>query len=253
MNFISAIHTTAFTVLRKQHESTAGDSNKLLFEQICEVSFHYVTSTKCISQNSRLQNVPADKYIASFIELCKAFWSILVCYYQITNWHQNAAPTETSDTNSTHPPNQPRSSSSSPLDEYTQQKFRNGQIRLWNDIQSKCCVYLASAKLHQLKYEQFIQVLSIVQRLKKVGGEFCSGSGGSTSATNNEHSASLMEAVRVQSIAFFQRYHALSLEEICLFVDNEAWMPVASFSSVLQLQVRFGVCLSYESPIEFRI
>lgn len=38
MNFISAIHTTAFTVLRKQNEPNAGDSNKLLFEQICEVS-----------------------------------------------------------------------------------------------------------------------------------------------------------------------------------------------------------------------
>lgn len=110
-------------------------------------------------------------------------------------------------------------------------------MRLWNDIQSKCCVFLASAKLHQLKYEQFIQVLSIVQRLKKVGGEFCSGTAGAaTTSGGGEHSASLLEAMRTQSIEFFQRYHAASLEEICLFVDNESWMPVASFSSVLQLQ-----------------
>lgn len=111
-------------------------------------------------------------------------------------------------------------------DEYIQQKFKNGQSRIWNDIQSKCCVYLASTKLHNLKYEQFIQVLSIVQRLKKVGVEF-----------SGEQSGNLMESMRAQSIQFFKRYHAASLEEICLFLHNEAWVPVNSFSSVLQLQV----------------
>lgn len=148
-----------------------------------------------------------------------------MCYYQITNWHQNAILTDRETTNKAPP-----TDASPPVDEYVQQKFRSGQSRLWNDIQSKCCVFLSSTKLHQLKYEQFIQVLSIVQRLKKVGGEFCGDS------NPNVHSANLMDAMRTQSVAFFQRYHAASLEEICLFVDNEAWMPVASFSSVLQLQ-----------------
>lgn len=112
-----------------------------------------------------------------------------------------------------------------PNDEYIQQKFKNGQSRIWNDIQSKICVYLSSSKLHTLKYEQFIQVLSIVQRLKKVGMEFC-----------GESSANLLDSMKVQSVAFFRRYHAASLEEICLFLDNEAWMPINSFSTVLQLQ-----------------
>lgn len=71
-------------------------------------------------------------------------------------------------------------------------------------------------------------MLSIVQRLKKVGIEFC-----------GEQSTNLMESMRAQSMAFFKRYHAASLEEICLFLDNEAWVPVMSFSSVLQLQVIF--------------
>lgn len=79
--------------------------------------------------------------------------------------------------------------------------------------------------MHTLKYEQFIQVLSIVQRLRKVGKEF-----------SNEPSTNLMECMKSQSIQFFQRYHAACLEEVCLFLDNEAWMPVNSFSSLIQLQ-----------------
>lgn len=158
--------------------------------------------------------------------MCKSFWSILVCYYQVTMWHQNVNLFE-KDLIATSATSAVLSESTTNYDEYIQQKFKNGQSRIWNDIQSKCCVYLASTKLHNLKYEQFIQVLSIVQRLKKVGIEFC-----------GEQSANLMESMRLQSMSFFKRYHASSLEEICLFLDNEAWVPVASFSSIVQLQVR---------------
>lgn len=38
MNFISAIHTTAFTVLRNHNEPSADErQQKMLFEQMCEV------------------------------------------------------------------------------------------------------------------------------------------------------------------------------------------------------------------------
>lgn len=68
-------------------------------------------------------------------------------------------------------------------------------------------------------------MLSIVQRLRKVGMEFC-----------NEPSALLMESMKSQSVQFFHRYHKSSLDEIRLFLDNEAWMPVHSFSNLIQLQ-----------------
>lgn len=109
---------------------------------------------------------------------------------------------------------------------YIQQKFKSGYSRIWNDIQSKLSVFLStSPTLHTLKYEQFIQVLSIVQRLRKVGMEFC-----------NEQSTLLMESMKSQSVQFFQRYHKSSLDEIRLFLDNEAWMPVHSFTNLIQLQ-----------------
>lgn len=37
MNFISAIHTTAFTVVRNHNEQNPDDKLKMLFEQMCEV------------------------------------------------------------------------------------------------------------------------------------------------------------------------------------------------------------------------
>lgn len=49
-------------------------------------------------------------------------------------------------------------------DEYIQEKLKKGQNRIWNDIQAKICIYITSAKIHQLKYDHFIQILSIVQR-----------------------------------------------------------------------------------------
>lgn len=139
-------------------------------------------------------------------------------YYQVTLWHQNANTNEGKHViNSINTPEQL---------EYIQQKFKTGYARIWNDIQSKICTYLSnSTTLHTLKYEQFIQVLSIVQRLRKVGKEF-----------SNESSNNLMECMRAQSLQFFQRYHTSCLEEVCLFLDNEAWMPVNSFSNLVQLQ-----------------
>lgn len=47
MNFISAIHTTAFTVLREHSEQNADDKQKVLFEQMCEVST-YINIYLCV-------------------------------------------------------------------------------------------------------------------------------------------------------------------------------------------------------------
>uniref|UniRef100_A0A1B0GNL0 Syndetin C-terminal domain-containing protein n=1 Tax=Phlebotomus papatasi TaxID=29031 RepID=A0A1B0GNL0_PHLPP len=45
-----------------------------------------------------------------------------------------------------------------------------------------------------------------------------------------------MDSMKNQSVEFFKRYHSACLEEISLFLDNEAWVCVNSFSSVSQLQ-----------------
>lgn len=163
------------------------------------------------------QSISSERFIPCLIKLCKSFWCILVCYYQVALWHHN-----------TRLPKPIELDAKIDIEQnaYVQQKFKTGYSRIWNDIQSKLSVFLStSPTLHTLRYEQFIQVLSIVQRLRKVGMEFC-----------NEQSTLLMESMRSQSIQFFHRYHKSSLDEIRLFLDNEAWMPVHSFTNLIQLQ-----------------
>lgn len=154
------------------------------------------------------------------IKLCKSFWCILVCYYQVALWHKSARSIKTYNNTAA------AAADEDAQNEYIQTRFDAGYSRIWDEIQKKMSVYLShSRKLHTLKYEQFIQVLSIVQRLCKVGMEFCS-----------EPSTILMDSMKSQSTQFFQRYHLMCLDEIRLFLDNEAWMPVHSFSDLLQLQ-----------------
>ncbi|XP_055551222.1 syndetin [Wyeomyia smithii] len=200
MNFISSIHTAAFTVL-KQHMEASLEQTKLTFEQMCET-------------------VPSDKYIHCLTDLCRAFWKILVSYYQVRCWHQHQKLYEKG-----REAQQAINQDGSFHEEYIQQKLESGQFRLWNDVQAKICVFIGTTKLSALKYEYFIQILAIVQRLKKVGIEFC-----------DDPSAKLMEHMQRQSVDFFRRYHTSCLEEIGLFLDHEVWVPIGSFTDLSQLQ-----------------
>jgi len=204
MNFISAIHTSAFNVL-KEHLDQISSDQKLLFEQMCEC-LSYENLPNCLNR------------------LCKSFWRILTCYYQVKLWHQNYKLYK----------NQEQTTTASDIkekdnetfnDEYIQEKMKKGQIRIWSDIQAKMTIFISSTKLSQLKYESFIQILSIVQRMKKVGYEFC-----------DDNSQKMLDAMKNQCIEFFKRYHVTCLDEINLFIEHEVWVQVQCFNSVLQLQ-----------------
>ena len=47
---------------------------------------------------------------------------------------------------------------------YIKQKLESGLGRIWADVQQKVKVYLLSSDIGHFKYEEFIQVLSIVNR-----------------------------------------------------------------------------------------
>lgn len=199
MNFISATHTIAFNVLKENLDQVPNDQ-KLLFEQMCE-------------------HVLLDNLVPCLTQLSKSFWKILVCYHQVKLWHQNYKLFKS---------NQPTTSKDHEdllNDEYIHEKLRKGQIRIWSDIQAKICIFISSTKLSHLKYENFIQVLSIVQRMKKVGNEFC-----------DDNSQKMIESMKGQSVEFFKRYHVSCLDEVNLFIEHEIWIQVQSFSSITQLQ-----------------
>ena len=47
---------------------------------------------------------------------------------------------------------------------YVRQKLEHGRSRIWGDVQQKVRVYLLSTDLSYFKYDEFIQVLDIVNR-----------------------------------------------------------------------------------------
>lgn len=197
MNFVSSIHTSAFNVLKENLDQVVSDQ-KLLFEQMCE-------------------NLSLDNITNCITQLCKAFWRILVSYYQVKMWHQNYKLYNKDENN--------ENTDSTFNDEYFQEKLKKGESRIWSDVQAKMTVFITSTKVSHLKYENFIQVLSVVQRMKKVGYEFC-----------EDNSNKMLDAMKSKSIEFFQRYHAACLDEINLFLDHEIWIQVHALNSVLQLQ-----------------
>lgn len=65
-----------------------------------------------------------------------------------------------------------------------------------------------------------------------MGEEFCSSK-----------SEDLSESIRKQSVCYFKSYHAQRLDELKIFMENEAWeiCPVKPTFNVVQLQVEYVV------------
>ncbi|XP_055374650.1 syndetin [Condylostylus longicornis] len=195
LNFISAIHVSYLQVVKKFVSASVLDSQQNeIYEDFCE-------------------KVPHEKYLICLVDLCKCTWNILKSYYQIISWHQNLDLVNDKLLD--------EEQNKSILD-----KLNNGKLRIWNDVQAKICRYLSSTQLKNLKYEQFIQALSIVRKLQKVGFEFCE---------DEKCSDKLINTIHLQSLEFFEKYHAKVVNEIILFFENESWLPV-EFCSVLELQ-----------------
>lgn len=70
----------------------------------------------------------------------------------------------------------------------------------------------------------------ITYRLSQIGEDLC-GSG----------SEEMASSIRTQCSNYFKRYHATKLDDLRVFLENEAWTPcpVRSDFSVLHLQVSY--------------
>lgn len=111
--------------------------------------------------------------------------------------------------------------------QYIKKKLENGLSRVWHDVQSKVSAYLLNSDLAWYKFEQFVQVLSVVHRLIEVGEEFC-----------GSKSEELQDSIKKQSYNYFKNYHQTRLEELKIFLENESWeaCPVKTKFDILQLQ-----------------
>lgn len=134
MHFTVAIYNTAISTI---HVYAGGDV-KREYEQLC-------------------QAVPREKCVACLTELCKSLWTILSSYYLIANWHnaqedKAECKSDVKDLEATF------------SKQYIKHKLENSMVRVWHDVEMKISVYLMNADLTYIKFEQFVQVLGIVNR-----------------------------------------------------------------------------------------
>ncbi|XP_018366390.1 PREDICTED: syndetin [Trachymyrmex cornetzi] len=196
MHFTAAIHNTAFAVIHRY----AGGDVKRQYKQLC-------------------QAVPREACIACLTELCKSLWTILNSYHLIVNWHnvqedKVECKSDIKDLEATL------------SKQYVKHKLENGMVRVWHDVEMKISIYLMNTDLTNTKFEQFVQVLGIVNRLMEIGEDLC-----------GFKSENLQESIKKQSLSYFSHYHASRLDELKMFLENDGWelCPVKSNFMATQL------------------
>ncbi|XP_061412069.1 syndetin isoform X1 [Lethenteron reissneri] len=201
MHFTQAIHNTAFQVVLGYVELCASGADtrfhKLQYKDLCS-------------------HVTVDSYIPCMTDLCKALWEVMHSYYQTMEWHRE------------HDGEVSLPEAEEPCFDrsYVQKKLEHGLTRIWQDVQQKVKTYILGTDLAHFKYDDFIFVLDIINRLMDIGDEFCSSK-----------SEGLQESIRKQSLNYFKNYHRTRMEELRMFLENEAWelCPVRSNFSIFQL------------------
>lgn len=206
MHFISSVQNTSFTKVLGYVELCSG---------VGDGSFQkrpYADLCKCIKP---------EVFMPCLIDLCKALWEMLNSYHKTINWHQRH------DMDSHTEPTEGDGGGVVLSQQYIHQKLEQGLSKVWSDVQQKVKVYLLSTDLSHFKYDEFIQVLGIVNRLMEIGDEFC-----------GSRSEGLEESIRKQSVNYFRSYHRSRMDELRMFLENEGWelCPVKSGFTIMMLQ-----------------
>ncbi|XP_071949997.1 syndetin-like [Antedon mediterranea] len=209
MHFTSAIHNTAFTIVLGYVELVSGSSDtrfqKMQYKDLCS----YVTG---------------DTFIPCMVDLCKALWDVMRSYYKTMEWHEDSEEVPEAETDTGSLSSNVEASFNR---KYIQKKLAHGLSRIWQDVQQKVKFFLLGTDLSFFKYDDFIFVLDIINRLISIGKEFC-----------GSKSEDLQKSIRTQSINYFKNYHRARMDELCIFLENEGWelCPVKVNFSIHHLQ-----------------
>ncbi|KAK9506582.1 hypothetical protein O3M35_008485 [Rhynocoris fuscipes] len=207
MHFTSAVHDAAFNVVLSFVDAGSQSEAKTQYSQLCK-------------------EVEEANLIPCLLALCKKLWCIVLSYHQVVQWHQkNPQNSEGADFESNY------------IEQYVKQKLNSGLTRLWHDVQTRVSSLVLAANLANYKFDDFLQVLSILHRLSEIGEELC-----------GSDSAEVTNSVRTQSSNYFSRYHASKLDDLKIFFENEVWTqcPVRSDFSCLHLQEFRGLRCTVE-------
>lgn len=222
MHFASAIHNTAFTIVLGYVQLCAGAAGsnfqKRQYPDLCT-------------------HITMESFTPCLLDLCKALWGVMRSYYQTMLWH------EMHDQD-----NVPQSDAGEMVEatfnrRYVMQKLDYGRTRVWQDVQQKVKTFVLAIDLSHFKLEEFIHVLDLINRMIKIGEEFC-----------GSKSEGLQDSLKQQSLNYFKNHHRARLDELRMFLENEAWelCPVKSNFNILQLmEFRFMKKLRREEHLAF--
>ncbi|GIY34880.1 hypothetical protein CDAR_389061 [Caerostris darwini] len=204
MHFASAIHNTAFTIVlewvEKSFEGKDKGFQKRQYSDLCKL-------------------IDSESFSSCLVNLCKALWRIMHSYWCILEWHDifNSDKKQVDESVNSEEFNRT----------YIHQKLEHGLLRIWQDVQQKVKSFLLASDMAPFKFDEFIRILALVQRLIDVGEDFC-----------GSRSEDLQESIRKQSVNYFRNYHRGFMEELRTFLENESWeiCPVHSAFSAVHLQ-----------------
>ncbi|XP_014777198.1 syndetin [Octopus bimaculoides] len=205
MHYTSAIHNTAFTIVLGYVELYSGTTStnfqKKQYSDLCK-------------------HITVESFTPCLTDLCKALWEVMKCHYKTMLWHKQ----HNADTPDSEPPSNNEELSFN--QRYVQQKLQHGMLRIWQDVQQKVKTFILGTDLSFFKFEEFILVLDLVNRLIEIGEEFC-----------GSKSESLQDVLRQQSLNYFRNHHRSRMDELRMFLENEGWelCPVRSNFNLLQL------------------
>ncbi|XP_058972812.1 syndetin [Pocillopora verrucosa] len=221
IHFMTAINHESFSVVMDH----LGESSS---EVKCDDGFQH------LHFEEQCKKVGAEHFTSCLLDLCKVLWSLMLSYHQIIKWHEQYDPAmHISETEQDEP-----SAEATYNKNYIQQKLEHGLNRIWKEVQERIKSHLLAHDLSYFKYDDFIYVLDLVNRLIAVGEEFC----GSTSED-------LHDSIRTQTVKYFKTYHRSRMDELRMFLENDAWelCPVkASFKIVDLSEFRF---MKYQHPL----
>ncbi|RMX47301.1 hypothetical protein pdam_00012684 [Pocillopora damicornis] len=211
IHFMTAINHESFSVVM---DHLGGSSSEVK----CDDGFQH------LHFEEQCKKVGAEHFTSCLLDLCKVLWSLMLSYHQIIKWHEQYDPAmHISETEQDEP-----SAEATYNKNYIQQKLEHGLNRIWKEVQERIKSHLLAHDLSYFKYDDFIYVLDLVNRLIAVGEEFC----GSTSED-------LHDSIRTQTVKYFKTYHRSRMDELRMFLENDAWelCPVKASFKIVDLSV----------------
>lgn len=214
IHFMTAINHASFSVILENVEEYS-------LEPVSEDSFQH------LHFEEQCKKVGTNRFTPCLLDLCKTLWSFMLSYHQIYKWHELYDPAMHLSSSEQEEP----SAEAAYNKNYIQQKLDHGLNRIWKEVQERIKTHVLATDLSHFKYDDFIYVLDLVNRLIAVGEEFC-----------RSGSEDLHESIRKQTVQYFKTYHRSRMDELRMFLENDAWelCPVkASFKIVDLSEFRF--------------